>query len=124
MQEMTGLLVLDLVDKGLVTDQVVLTIGYDIENLTDPKIRKSYKGEGVTDHYGCKIPKHANGTANIGKRTFSTILNMDAVMKLYFKIVDTGLLVRRVTIAANHIVEDNTSVYETLDFEQLDLFTD
>jgi DNA polymerase V len=123
-QEMTDLLVLDLVDKGLVTDQIVLTIGYDIENLTNPEIRKSYKGEVATDHYGRKIPKHAHGTANIGKRTSSTMLIMDAVMKLYSKIVDPGLLVRRVTIAANHIVEDNASSCDTLDFEQLDLFTD
>lgn len=123
-QEMTDLLVLDLVDKGLVTDQVVLTIGYDIENLTNPVIRKYYKGEVVTDHYGRKIPKHAHGTANIGKRTSSTMLIMDAMMKLYSKIVDPGLLVRRVTIAASHIVEDNASAYNSLDFEQLDLFTD
>ncbi len=123
-QEMTELLVLDLVEKGLVTDQIVITIGYDIENLTNPEIRKSYKGEIVTDHYGRKIPKHAHGTANIGKRTSSTMLIMDAVIKLYSKIVDPGLLVRRVTIAANHIVEDDASPCDTLDFEQLDLFTD
>jgi DNA polymerase V len=123
-QEMTDLLVLDLVDKGLVTDQIVLTIGYDIENLTNPEIRKSYKGEVVTDHYGRKIPKHAHGTANIGKRTSSTMLIMDAVMKLYSKIVNPNLLVRRVTIAANHIVEDDISSCDTLEFEQLNLFTD
>lgn len=123
-QEMTDLLVLDLVDKGLVTDQIVLTIGYDIENMTNPEIRKSYKGEVVTDHYGRKIPKHAHGTANIGKRTSSTMLIMDAVIKLYSKIVDPGLLVRRVTIAANHIVEDNASSCDAPGFEQLDLFTD
>ena len=122
-QEMTDLLVLDLVDKGLVTDQVVLTIGYDIENLTNPEICKLYKGEVVTDHYGRKIPKHAHGTANIGKRTSSTMLIMDAVMKLYSKISDPGLLVRRVNIVANHITEDGKSS-DTLDFEQLDLFTD
>lgn len=123
-QEMTDLLVLDLVDKGLVTDQIVLTIGYDIENLTDPEIRKSYKGEIVTDHYGRKIPKHAHGTANIGKKTSSTILIMNAVLELYARIVDPGLLVRRVTIAANHVVDSDTVSCETQTFEQLDLFTD
>ena len=70
--EMTDLLVLDLVDKGLVTDQMVLTVGYDIENLTNPDIRKLYKGEIVTDYFGRKIPKHAHGTANIGRLTSST----------------------------------------------------
>lgn len=122
-QEMTDLLVLDLVDKGLVTDQIVLTIGYDIENLTDPEIRKSYKGEIVTDHYGRKIPKHAHGTANIGKMTSSTMLIMNAVLELYARIVDPGLLVRRVTIAANHVVDSDTVSCETQTFEQLDLFT-
>lgn len=123
-QEMTDLLVLDLVDKGLVTDQIVLTIGYDIENLTDPNIRKTYKGEVVTDHYGRKIPKHAHGTVNIGKRTSSTMLIMEAVLGLYARIVDPGLLVRRVTIAANHVVEDDASSHDAQLFEQLDLFTD
>lgn len=123
-QEMIDLLVLDLVDKGLVTDQIVLTIGYDIENMINPEIQMSYKGDVITDHYGRKIPKHAHGTANIDKRTSSTMLIMDAVMKLYSKIVDPGLLVRRVTIAANHIIKDDTSSCDILDFEQLDLFTD
>ena len=123
-QEMTDLLVLDLVDKGLVTDQIVLTIGYDIENLTDPEIRKSYHGEIVTDHYGRKVPKHAHGTANLDRKTSSTMVIMDAVLDLYSRIVDPGLLVRRVTIAANHVVEDSGPLQETQAFEQLDLFTD
>ena len=72
-REMADLLVLDLVDKGLVTNQIVLTVGYDIENLTDPKRSKSYKGEVTTDHYGRQIPKHAHGTGNLGKYTSSTI---------------------------------------------------
>ena len=60
-REMTDLLVLDLVDKGLVTDQIVLTVGYDIENLTDPQRREAYTGPVTTDHYGRKIPKHSHG---------------------------------------------------------------
>lgn len=122
-REMTDLLVLDLVDKGLVTDQIVLTLGYDIDNLTNPVIRKRYKGEVTTDHYGRKVPKYAHGTANIGRMTASTMLIMEAVMELYDRIVDKNLLVRRVTISANHVIESR-NVEEPQTFEQLDLFTD
>ncbi|NCC43343.1 MAG: DNA methylase [Clostridia bacterium] len=122
-REMTKLLVLDLVDKKLVTDQMVLTVGYDIENLKDSKKKNTYKGEIKTDRYGRKIPKHAHGTANLEKQTSSTRLIMDAVMKLYERIVDPNLLVRRVTLNANHVV-DESSVKSEASFEQLDLFTD
>ena len=122
-REMTDLLVLDLVEKKLVTDQMVLTIGYDIDNLTDPKIRSKYKGEVTTDHYGRKIPKHANGTANLSRKTSSTRIITDAVMELYDRIVNPDLLIRRVTIAANHLT-DEAAVQDTDRFEQLDLFTD
>ncbi len=120
---MTDRLVLDLVDKGLVTDQIVLTVGYDIENLKDPDRRRLYKGEVVTDRYGRRIPKHAHGTANISRRTSSTMLIMDAVLDLYDKIIDKNLLVRRVYVTANHVAEE-TAAEETQTFEQLDLFTD
>lgn len=122
-REMTDILVLDLVEKGLVTDQMVLTIGYDIENLSNPEIRKNYRGEVRTDHYGRKVPKHAHGTANLARETSSTKLITDAVLKLYDRIVDPKLLVRRVTVVANHLVEEST-VTEAQTFEQLDLFTD
>lgn len=122
-QEMTDLLVLDLVDKGLVTDQMVLTLGYDIENLTDPVRKKNYKGPVTTDPYGRKIPKHAHGTANLGRQTSSTRLIIDAVMELYDRIVDQNLLIRRITLGANHVVEE-TSVVRNAVPEQLDLFTD
>ena len=70
-QEMTDLLVLDLVDKGLVTDQVVLTVGYDIENLTRPDdTSNKYKGAVTTDHYGRRVPKHAHGTVNLNRPDF------------------------------------------------------
>ncbi|MDE6168737.1 MAG: DNA methylase, partial [Acetatifactor sp.] len=122
-REMTDLLVLDLVDRGLVTDQVVLDVGYDIENLTDPGIRKLYKGPVSTDHYGRRVPKHAHGTANIGRRTSSTRLILDAVTEVYDQIVNRNLLVRRVTVTDNHVVgEDWKKEQET--WEQLDLFTD
>ena len=122
-REMTDLLVLDLVDKGLVTDQIVLTIGYDIENLTDPKRSVAYKGAVTTDHYGRKIPKHAHGTANIGRLTSSTRLIMDSAMDLYDRIVDPNLLIRRVNVVANHVVAEDT-VPQEAPTEQLDLFTD
>lgn len=122
-REMVDLLVLDLVDKGLVTDQIVLTIGYDIENLTDPERSKMYTGDVTIDHYGRKMPKHAHGTANIGKKTSSTMLITKAVMELFDRIVDPALLVRRVNMAANHVVtEDSISRDDFV--EQLDLFTD
>lgn len=122
-REMTDLLVLDLVDKSLVTDQMVLTIGYDIENLTNPKIKNAYKGPITTDNYGRQVPKHAHGTGNIDRLTSSTKLIMNAVMELYDRIVDKNLLVRRVNVTANHVV-DESSVVKTDSFEQLDLFTD
>lgn len=122
-REMTDLLVLDLVEKKLVTDQMVLTIGYDIDNLTNPEIRKNYKGQIITDHYGRKVPKHANGSANLKRQTSSTRIITDAVMELYDRIVDPGLLIRRVTIAANHLVDENQAAAKE-QFEQLDLFTD
>ena len=122
-REMTDLLVLDLVDKGLVTDQLVLTVGYDIENLTDPKRRSAYKGAVTTDRYGRKIPKHAHGTAHLGRQTSSTRLVTDAVMDLYDRIVDKNLLVRRLNITANHVVLESSVVKEAVP-EQLDLFTD
>lgn len=122
-REMIDLLTLDLVDKGLVTDQIVLTVGYDIENLTDPKRRKAYKGSVTTDHYGRKIPKHAHGTVNLSRQTSSTKLITDAVMDLYDRIVSPDLLVRRLNMAANHVVSEE-QVSESGQMEQLDLFTD
>ncbi|EXG85946.1 nucleotidyltransferase/DNA polymerase involved in DNA repair [Clostridium sp. ASBs410] len=121
--EMTDLLVLDLVDKKLVTDQLVLTVGYDIENLTNPKIKNSYHGAVTIDHYGRAVPKSAHGTANLGRQTSSTKLILDAVTELFERIVDKNLLVRRVNITANHVVDEKT-VQNSDNFEQLDLFTD
>lgn len=122
-QEMTDQLVLDLVDQGLVTDQMVLTVGYDIENLANPDVMKQYKGEFTTDHYGRRLPKHAHGTVNIGRQTSSTMLVMNAVLDLYDRIVNQNLLVRRVNVTANHVVDESTVKTEP-SFEQLDLFTD
>ncbi|NLY37538.1 MAG: DNA methylase [Tissierellia bacterium] len=122
-REMTDLLVLDLVEKGLVTDQMVLTIDYDNENLRNPEISNSYKGEVTRDHYGRKIPKHKRGTANLPCQTSSRMLIMDTVRELYDCIIDEKLLIRKVNITANRVVAEN-SVVETDSWEQLDLFTD
>lgn len=122
-QEMADSLSLDLVDKGLVTDQLVLTIGYDAENLNDPARFQQYKGEITTDRYGRKIPKHAHGTANIDRQTSSSNLLINAVTNLYDRIVDKNLLIRRISISANRVV-DEKSAAEKQGFQQLSLFTD
>ncbi len=122
-KEMTDQMVLDLVDKGLVTDQIVLTVGYDIENLTDPGRRRNYKGPVTIDRYGRRVPKHAHGTANLKRQTSSTKMILDATMELYDRIVDKNLLVRRINITANKLVDEN-QVTKEMAYEQLDLFTD
>ncbi|MBQ3471149.1 MAG: DNA methylase [Clostridia bacterium] len=121
--EMTDLLVLDLVDKRLVTDQVVLTVGYDIENLDTAEKRAAYKGEVTTDFYGRRVPKHAHGSINLGCKTSSTKLITKAVMELYDRIVNEKLLVRRINLVANHI-ENESDATEQRTFEQMDFFTD
>ena len=105
-REMADLLALDLVDKDLVTDQIVLTVGYDVENLKDPEIRRKYKGQIKTDSYGRKIPKHARGTVNLKRQTSSSKLITDALMDLHSRIVDKNLLVRRINITANNVVNE------------------
>ena len=122
-REMTDMLSLDLVDKGQVTDQLILTIGYDIENLKDPNIRKDYHGAITTDNYGRAIPKHATGTANLERHTASTKLLTQAILELYGRIVDPKLLVRRISISANHVVREEDAPKKDA-AEQLDLFTD
>lgn len=122
-REMTDFLVLDLVDKGFVTDQMVLTVGYDIENLTKPEISRKYKGAVTTDHYGRQIPKHAHGSTNLQCPTSSTRLITEAVLELYDQIVNPDLLVRRINVTAEHVVEEN-SIRKENRFEQLDLFSD
>ena len=122
-KEMTDQMVLDLVDKKLVTDQIVLTVGYDIENLNNADRRKQYHGEVTIDRYGRRIPKHAHGTTNLKRQTSSTKMITDAVIELYDRIVDRNLLVRRINITANRLV-DESSVKKEEAYEQLDLFTD
>ncbi|NLD02422.1 MAG: DNA methylase, partial [Clostridiales bacterium] len=122
-REMTDLLALDLVDKKLVTDQIVLTLGYDAQSLRDPAIRKAYRGEVTTDHYGRPIPRHAHGTVNLEGPTASSRLLTDAVTALFERIADPTLLVKRVNVTANHVVDEGKAA-QAHAILQLDLFTD
>jgi len=122
-REMADLLVLDMVDKGLVTDQIVLTIGYDIENLTDEQRRKLYTGETTTDHYGRTVPKHAHGTINLEKYSSSTKEILQAVTALFDRIINENLLIRRMNLTVNHVIcERNAPIHAAN--AQLNLFSD
>ncbi len=120
-KEMTELLSLDLVKKNLVTNQIVLEIGYDIDNLTDSEIKGKYNGEVTTDRYGRKVPKHAHGTINIDHKTSSTKIIMEATLNLYERIINKDLLVRRLNITANNVT--NIADEKEKSYEQIDLFT-
>ena len=122
-QEMADAASLDLVEKQLMIDQLVLTVGYDIENLLRSEIRRNYRGPVVMDPYGRQIPKHAHGTVNLKQMTSSSRMMTEAVLSLYDKIVNRGLLIRRLTLAINHVTEEG-EVRRKQKFEQLDLFTD
>lgn len=120
-KEMTELLVLDLVDKHIVTNQLVLTVGYDIDNLTNSNI--AYKGEVTIDRYGRSVPKHAHGTINLDHKTSSNKIIGEAILELYDRIIDRRLLTRRITISANNVINEEQAEKENT-FEQIDLFTD
>jgi len=122
-KEMADQLALDLVEKGLVTDQVVLTIGYDIENLKDPQRLRSYHGDISIDHYGRPIPKHAHGSVNLGPYTASAKRILEASAELYDRIIDSNLLVKRIYITANHVLPES-SVQALPVMEQLTIFSD
>jgi len=119
-REMADQLSLDLVDQKLVTDQLVLTVGYDIENL---KGQNAFKGEVTTDRYGRAIPKHAHGTANLDEYTASTKRIVTAALELFDRIIDRNLLVRRFYLTAARIA-DEASALDKKSFEQMDFFTD
>ena len=121
-KEMIDNLSLNLVEKHLKTDQIVLTIGYDVESLTNPIIRSKYSGEIVTDAYGRKIPKHSHGTVNIDHKTSSSKTLTNEVIKLYDKIVNPILLVRRLNVTACNIVNEEYKESTPI-IEQIDLFT-
>lgn len=119
-KEMAELLSLDLVEKRLVTSQLVLTVGYDIDNLTNPEISRLYHGEITVDHYGRNIPKHAHGTVNLNHKTSATTVIVEAVMKLYSEIVNHDLLVRRINLTANNVIDESD---EKDEYEQINLFS-
>ena len=119
-REMADLLVLDLVEKGFVCSQIVLTVGYDIENLSDPK--KKYLGPTTQDRYGRLIPKHAHGTTNLDGYSSSSKQILQAVTELYDRIVDPNLLIRRLNVVANNVVLESEA--PGAGEEQLDLFRD
>jgi len=122
-KEMADQLALDLVARELVTDQLVLTIGYDIENLKDPGRRAAYKGAVTTDHYGRSVPKHANGTHHFPYPSSSSRQIISAAMELFDRITDSGLLVRRINITACHVVSDRAPS-EPKEPVQLSIFED
>lgn len=122
-REMTEQMALDLVEKRSVTDQVVLTVGYDRENLTDGKAGGRPAGEITTDRYGRSVPKHAHGTVNLKTQTSSAKILVEAVLDLYDKIVRKDFLIRRIMVGVNH-VEDETAARGGQIYEQMDLFTD
>ncbi len=119
---MTDQLVLDLVGKGLLTDQIVLTVGYDVDNLNTETGKEIYQGEISTDRYGRKIPKHAHGTANLKGHTSSTKEIMQAVCELFDRIVDQKLLARRITVSACHLLSE-AEANRAKPYEQLDVFS-
>ena len=122
--EMADAISLDLVEKRLVTNQLVLTVSYDRESLTRPEIASKYHGEVVLDHYGRPVPKHAHGTANLGSHSSSSKEIINAVISLYDRIVNRDLLIRRLNISTNHIIAEGKGQEATDNSPaQLDLFT-
>ncbi len=119
-KEMSDLLALDLVSKNLVTNQLVLTVGYDIENLTNPEIKRKYHGEVTSDHYGRNVPKPAHGTFNIDHYTSSSTVIINSMVELYDRIINKDLLIRRINMAAN-VFEEGT-VENKPKIEQINLF--
>lgn len=121
--EMADQLALELVEKQLLTNQITLTLGYDIENLTDPARRVRYKGPVTNDAYGRPVPKAAHGTENLGTYTSSSKKIVQAALRLFDRITDTDLLARRMYLTLNRVVEEAALQTEPPP-EQLDLFTD
>lgn len=122
-REMADDLSLSLAEKNLVTDKLTLTIGYDAENLADPRIAAAYRGELTTDFYGRSIPKHAHGTENLERKTYSPRAIGESAVRLFDRIINPNLLVRRVTICACEVTI-RTEQADKYVGEQLDLFTD
>ena len=122
--EMAEGMALDLVSKRMVTDQLVLTVGYDAECLTRAEIREKYHGEITTNYYGKPVPKHAHGTSNFDEPTSSSRMMMDAAAALFDRLVNSDLLIRRLNLCVNHVVSESTLAARPQQPRQLDLFTD
>lgn len=122
--EMADSAALDLVSKRLVTNQLVLTVGYDIESLTSPDIRAAYDGPVTTDYYGRQVPKHAHGTTNLEMYTSSSRIMTGAVAELFDRIVNKDLLIRRLNLSINNVINKEKAKSMTPKAIQLDLFTD
>ena len=123
-REMAEGMALKLVSKRLVTDQLVLTVGYDVESLTRPEIRAKYHGEVTNNYYGKPVPKHAHGTYNFDRPTSLSSRMMDAAAELFDKHVNQDLLIRRLNITANHVIPEQIAIQQDNAPQQLDLFTD
>ena len=123
-QEMAEGMALDLVAKRMVTDQLVLTVGYDAECLTRPDIRDLYHGEITTNYYGKLVPKHAHGSLRFDKPTSSSRLLMNGAAELFDRHVNPNLLIRRLNLCVNHVVSESTLAQQPAQPQQLDLFTD
>ena len=121
-QEMADQVALSLVAKRLVTRQLVLTVGYDVDSLKNQDSTR-FKGEVTTDWYGRRVPKHAHGTANLDRQTSSSRLITKAVVELYDRIVNPDLLIRRLNLTTNFVVAESEANKNTQP-QQLDLFTD
>ena len=119
--EMADSLILDLVDKGLVTNQLVIYLGYDIDSVPE-NAGKSAKIKLEVDRYGRVVPKHSQGTTNVEKYTSSSKILLDAAMKLYDEIADPRFYVRRLNIAANNIIREKDVETEE-PFVQMTIFS-
>ena len=123
LQEMADAMALSLFSKQLVADQLVLTINYDTVNLTDPERKARYTGPVTADYYGRTVPKAAHGTENLSRQTSSSTLITEAAVRLYERITNPDLLIRRITLVTNHVVPEAQANANTTP-TQLDLFTD
>ena len=121
--EMADALSLDLLDKGLVTDKIVLSVNYDRSNLSDPKIREHYSGETTKDWYGRTVPKHAHGSFNLKPPTSSSRQIIAAALSIFDRTVDPGLLIRNINIGAAGVVSEQ-DIGNIPQVEQLTLFDD
>ena len=118
-QEMADAIALDLVDKHLVTDQLVINVGYDVESLNGGQ----YQGEITIDRYGRKVPKYAHGTGNLERYTSSSKAIIETVLSVYDRIVNPDLLIRRLNVTTNHVIREEDAKKHVQPV-QLDLFTD